>query len=335
MDTSRVLQIVGDRDAGFILCLIVIVNLALGSLVMNMHPDLYPPFFPFDLNFFFKPVMGTHWWLYTLLVTFSLFGINMIACFLESIVRLFNTNTGRLRLFAGLLFHAAVILTMAAHIYDGFYGSSSHAMIMPYTDTTIEGIGDVRTKSVNSTIHPDGSLKDTEAILQIQLADGSTVEKTIAYNQPALFNAGQREIIIQGGQNQPTGIMLAQKSDGREFPMMPYQPQQLPGGQLTLQGIFETKMGILIAQFVWERMSKEPQLLTMTLHHRMSRHNNIKVAGRIYDYEEMIDAPVVTAMIRYNPAIPIILISLLVATIGTVLLIRYARSQSQRSSAIN
>lgn len=330
----RLIQILGNRNAGFVLCLIVVLNLAVGSLVMNMHPDLYPPFFPFDLNFFFRPAMGVHWWLYLLLVTFSLFGINLIACLLESVVRLRNTTTGRVRLYVGLLFHAAVILTLAAHVYDGFYGGSRQLMITPEA-TAIEGIGDVSAKSIASTYHPDGSLKDTEAVLHIQREDGGTLEKTIAYNQPALFDGAQREIIIQGGQEQPVGIMLMRKDDGEEFPMMPYRPQELPGGRLTLQGVYKTKTGILVARFVWERISQQPQLLSMALHRRMARHNKITVAGKTYGYKEMIEAPVAAVMVRYNPSIPIILISLLVATIGTVLQIQYARTQSKRGNSIS
>ena len=91
-------------------------------------------------------------------------------------------------------------------------------------------------------------------------------------------------------------------------------------------------MELLLAQFVWDQISQHPQLLTMALHHQMTRHNKINIAGEVYGYKEMIQAPVVATMVRYNPAIPIILVSLLVSTIGTVLLIQYARIQSKRTN---
>jgi len=323
----RTVEILGNRHAGFILCLIVIINLAAGSLVMNMNPEIYPPFFPFDLKFFFQPTLAVHWWLYILLITFGLFAINMVACFVESIIRLRTATTGRLRLFVGIFIHAALILTMAAHVYDGFYGNSGQATLSPQP-TSIAGIGDVSALSVHSTHHPDGSLKDTEAILKIAQPDGSSTRQRIAYNEPAAFNTGQREIIIQGGQKRPVGVVLIRKSDGKMFNMMPYQPQQISDGRLTLKGIYQSQMEVLIAQFVWEKISEQPQLLTMALHDGMVRHNKITVANDVLGYKEMLKVPVVAVMTRYNPAIPIILLSLLVAIIGTVLQIYYARTQS-------
>lgn len=324
----RTIEILGDRHVGFILCLIVILNLAAGSLVMNMNPDLYPPFFPFDLKFFFQPTLAVHWWLYLLLFTFSLFAINMVACFVESLVRLKTAVTGRRRLFIGIFIHAAFILTMAAHVYDGFYGTSGQATLTPEA-TSIAGIGDVSALSVYNSRHPDGSLKDTEVSLKIIRDNGQSIEKRMAYNEPATFDGAKREIIVQSGQERPVGVVLIRKSDGKIFNMMPYRPHQISGGQLTLKGIYQSPMRVLIAEFVWEKVTAQPQLLTMALHTEMARHNKITVANKLLGYKEMLKVPVVAVMTRYNPAIPIILLSLLAASIGTVLQIRYARGQSR------
>ena len=324
----RTLEILGDRHVGFILCLIVILNLAAGSLVMNMNPELYPPFFPFDLKFFFQPTLAVHWWLYLLLATFSLFAINMTACFIESLIRLKTATTGRRRLFIGIFIHAALMFTMAAHVYDGFYGTSGQATLTPNA-TSIAGIGDVSALSIYNSHHPDGSLKDTEVILRITQNDGQSIKKRIAYNEPATFDGGQREIIVQGGQERPVGVVLIRKSDGEIFNMMPYQPHQISGGQLTLKGVYQSPMKVLIAEFVWEKVAAQPQLLTMALHAEMVRHNKITVANELLGYKEMLKVPVVAVMTRYNPAIPIILLSLLAASIGTMLQIRYARAQSK------
>jgi len=294
---------------------------------MNMNPEIYPPFFPFDLQFFFQPTLTVHWWLYLLLITFSFFAINMVACFIESLIRIKSATTGKLRLFIGIFIHAALILTMAAHIYDGFYGSSGQATLSP-EPTLITGIGNVSALSVHNTHHPDGSLKDTEVILKISQKNAESTQQRIAYNEPATFENGQREIIIQGGQNRPAGVILIRKHDGEIFEMMPYRPQQINGGRLTLKGVYQSQMEVLIAQFVWEKISEQPQLLTMALHDGMVRHNKITVDNEILGYKEMLEVPVVAVMTRYNPAIPIILLSLLVATIGTVLQIYYARTQS-------
>ncbi len=329
----RTLEILGDRHVGFILCLIVILNLAAGSLVMNMNPELYPPFFPFDLTFFFRPALTVHWWLYLLLITFSLFAVNMVACFIESLIRLKTATTGRHKLFIGIFIHAALILTMAAHVYDGFYGTSGQATLTPKA-TSIAGIGDVTALSVHNSYHPDGSLKDTEVALKITQDNGQSIGKRMAYNEPAIFDGGQREIIVQSGQERPVGVVLVRKSDGAVFDMMPYQPHQINGGQLTLKGVYQSPMRVLIAEFVWEKVATQPQLLTMALHAEMVRHNKITVADEQLEYKEMLTVPVVAVMTRYNPAVPIILLGLLAASIGTLLQISFARRQASTTPII-
>lgn len=298
---------------------------------MNMHPDIYPPFFPFNLTFFFHPIQAVHGWLYALLITFGLLCINMIACLIESILRLKKASTGKLRLYVGLLFHGAMLLTMFAHIHDGFYGGSSQAMLTT-KPTTIPGIGTVQVQSATNQRHPDGSLKDSLATLEFHLENGTTHTETIAYNEPALFDKGRREIIIQGAQHQPTGVVLISKNNGEELSMLPLKPISISGGQLTLRGIYKTQMRVLIAQFVWERISHQPQMLTMALDQQMTRHNKINLNDQIFGYKKMITTPMVSVMTRYNPSVPTILISLLMAFVGTILLIHYTRMHSKRLS---
>lgn len=320
----RLIQILGNRNAGFILCMVVIINLAIGSLVMNLYPDLYPPFFPYNLNFFFQPVQKVHFWLYGLLITFGLFGINLGACLIESTVKLVSSANNRLRQWAALLIHIAMFLTMGAHLYDGFYGSSGQAMITP-EGTEIPGIGFVKTESVVNTQHPDGSLKDTAATLAFKLTDGTEVTKTLTYNEPALFDGGKREVLIQGGENQPIGLVLANQQQGSRFELLPYERTPIPGGSLSLQGVFQTRAGIIFAEFHWTPDGGKRQSRALALNGDMGRHNQLMLAGNQYRFQEMIEAPVLAAMTRYNPSIPLILLSLLTATLGTMLLIQLAR----------
>lgn len=328
----RLIQILGNRNAGFLLCMLVIINLAIGSLVMNMYPDLYPPFFPYDLKFFFQPVEKVHFWLYGLLITFGAFSINLTACLVESIIKLVTSGTNRMRQSAALLMHIALFLTLGAHLYDGFYGNSGHAMIPP-EGTHVPGIGLVKTDSVVNTFHPDGSLKDTAATLSFKLLDGTEVTETLTYNQPALFEGGKREIIIQSGENQPIGIVLANKQNGEAIRLMPYEPVAIPGGSLRLQGMFQTESGIVFAEFQWTPTGGKAYAQALALNSNMQRHNKLVLAKNHYAFKEMIEAPYLAAMTRYNPAIPLIMLSLLTATIGTILLIYLASSGRNQKAA--
>ena len=312
------IKIVGNRSAGFILTLVVVVNLAIGSLVMNFNPDLYPPFFPFDLNYFFDPVRPVHFWLYGLIATFTLFSLNLSACLVESIVELLQSQGQRLKRCAALLIHIALLLTMAAHLYDGFYGQTQQGTITSQ-GVNIPGIGLVHAKSVQNFYHPDDSLKETEATLSMQLTNGEKLEKTIAYNEPAIFDGGIWEIIIQSGQNQPSGIVLIDDANGKEIKLAHEQSLRLAGGFLTLSGIVSTQVGPF-AQLSWKPFQGPRVQQFIALNPNTKRHNSIMLSGERYRFKEMLMEPIVAVMVRYNPAIALVILALVISAVGLILL---------------
>lgn len=320
----RLICILGNRYAGFVLGMVVILNLAVGSLVMDHFPKTYLPFFPNDLGFFFDPVQAKHAWLYTLLVTFSLFAVNLIACIIETVVRMVRARSARLRQMAALLFHLSLVLILLAHLHDGVYGNE-YRMALDDQPQEIPGIGMVRVESLQSHYHPDGSLKDTDVALWIRLTDGRELHKRIAYNEPAMFSGGMREIIIQQGEHRPSGLIVTRVSDDAPLRLMPHEPYRIEGGHLVLRGASMSKMGVPIADLLWLRKDGTRQQLFMVLNGRASRHTEIEIAGERYRYQAPVTTPVAFVMVRYNPAIPLVLAGLLLASLGTILLIGWQR----------
>ncbi len=320
----RAIRLLGNRYAGFILCMVVIINLVIGSLVMNMHADLYPPFFPFDLNFFFEPVNSVHSWLYALLLTFSLFAVNLFFCLLESFIRLANSKSNRRKQIAALLIHLALFVTMMAHLQDGFQGRTEQLMITS-KESRLTDLGSVRAESLKTLSHPDGTLKDTEVMLQFTLDNGQTLEKKIAYNEPAIFDAGTREVIIQGGDMRPAGIVLVRQSDQHEIRLVRNEPYAVEGGRMILMGVYPSKMGMLMAQVAWQAKSGERAKKMLVLDHRAGMHTKLQLAGETYQYRETFKMPVVGVQYRYNPSIPLILNALVMSLVGLILLIALPR----------
>ncbi len=323
----RLICILGNRYAGFVLGMAAILNLAVGSLVMDHFPKTYPPFFPNDLGFFFDPVQAKHAWLYTLLVAFFLFTVNLIACIIETVVRMVQTRNARLKPLAALLFHLALALILVAHLHDGVYGNE-YQVALDDQPQEIHGIGIVRVESLQNHYHPDGTLKDTDVALWIRLADGQELRKRIAYNEPALFNGGMREILIQQGEHRPSGLIITRVSDGAPLRLMPHEPYRIEGGHLVLRGASMSKMGMPIADLLWLRKDGTRQQLFMVLNERASRHTEIEIAGERYRYQAAITTPVAFVMVRYNPAIPLVLAGLLLACLGTILLIGWQRRRA-------
>lgn len=317
----NLIRILGDRHAGFLLCLLVVVNLIAGSLVMNSYPELYPKFFHLDLNYFFQPVRIEHAWLYALLLTFSLFGINLLACTADSVIRLVVNRGGRLKEYAALLFHVALVITMVAHLYEGFFASTQQVAITAQ-GVELPELGRVKVESLQNIYYPDGSLKDTEVALSFAKPDGQQVGKDIAYNEPAIFDGGRRQVVMLSGQTTASGVTLTRGTDKREFSLEENEPLALEKGSLVLQGFFESRAGAPYALFQWQPEGDKRQLLVMALH-AGAPLAQIEIDGVPYLFDRLEESPLVVAIVKYNPAIPLMLISLLLASIATVLLIRW------------
>lgn len=322
----KLIRILGDRHAGFLLCLLVVVNLIAGSLVMNSYPELYPKFFHLDLNYFFQPARIEHAWLYALLLTFSLFGVNLLACTADSVIRLVVNRGGRLKEYAALLFHVALVITMVAHLYEGFFASTQQVAITAQ-GVELPELGRVKVESLKNIYHPDGSLKDTEVALSFDQPDGQQVGKDIAYNEPAIFDGGRRQVVMLSGQTIPSGIAILRGTDDREFILEEGRPLAMGNGSLVLQGFFESRAGVPYAHFLWQPESGKRQLFIMALHAGAS-HAQIEMGGVPYRFGRIAESPFIVAIVKYNPAIPLMLISLLLASIATVLLIRWLATRS-------
>lgn len=327
----NLIRILGDRHAGFILCLIVIINLVVGSLVMNNYPDLYPKFFHLDLNYFFQPVRGEHFWLYALLVTFSLFGINLLACTVESVIRLLSNKAGRLKATAALLFHVALVITMIAHLYEGFYSSTQQVQIAGQ-GVEFPELGKVRIASLNNIYYPDNSLKDTEITLLFDKADGQQISKDIAYNQPAIFDWGRRQVVMLGSQEIPAGVAIVRSGGNREFRLEENKPLLMENGSLMLQGLFQARNGLIFAKLLWRPANGYPQPHVMALT-AGTPYSQIKIDGASYQFGTVIEMPLLAAIIRYNPAIPLMVVSLLLAAAATILLIVWLKGRSRNQPA--
>ena len=323
----NLIRILGDRHAGFILGMIVVLNLVAGSLVMNSHPELYPRFFHLDLNYFFRPVRSEHSWLYALLLTFSLFGINLLACIIDSIVRLLNNKAGRLKASAALLFHVALVITMAAHLLEGFYASTQQ---IPITVQGVElpGLGKVQVESLKNIYYPDNSLKDTEVTLLFSKPDGQRISKDIAFNEPADFDAGRRQVVMLSGEMMPSGVVISRSTDNQEFRLEANKPVPLGSGSLLLQGFFKTGNGLPYAQFLWQFDNGNRQQHIMVLD-AGAPHSQIKIDGVLYQFNKAIETPFIGAIVRYNPAIPLMLVSLILASAAIFLLVKWLSSRGK------
>jgi hypothetical protein len=267
-----------------------------------------------------------HGWLYLLLLTFTLFGINLMACSIDTFIRLINNRAGRLKASAALLFHVALLVTMVAHLYEGFYASTERTMINEQERELAE-IGTVRMESLKNIYHPDNTQKDAEVTLLFDRPDGQHVKKEIAFNEPAIFDGGRRQVVMLTAQKRPAGVIIHSDKENRSYHFMPDKPQHISTGLLVLQGLFQDRNRINYAQFLWMGINGQQQQLFMVLDNRLPQKSQININGTIYRFQELVEMPFIVAIIRHNPAIPLILLGLILASFAVILLIVWIRNR--------
>ncbi len=285
---------------------------------MNIYSELYPPFFPFDLNYFFDPVKIEHSWLYALMITLLLYGISLTACLIESTINLIKTSNHRLKRVAALLIHLALLLMMVTHLVDGFYGKTLQGSLSQ-EGVLIPGIGQVATRSIENIYHPDGTLKDTKLVLDIVRTEGEQIERHIAYNEPALFDNGTWEIIIQSGEKVIDGFTIENRATSQVVTLSSTKETRINEGVLTLQRIVRTQMGPF-ALVDWQPKFGKPAQKIIGLSSSAGRHSVIVLNGEQFHFKGLTHQLVATVMVRYNPAILLASFALIISAIGLVLL---------------
>ncbi len=320
----NIIRSLGNRNYGLILGFLIVLNLGCGSLMMNFFPDTYPRFALLDFEFFFDPVSAVHFWFYSLILVMSLFGINISVCTVEAFFRLLKTKTNRRRQVAALLCHLSILLALVAHLHEGLAGKSQQ-MRIGSRSTNLPGIGRSLTESVTMSTHPDGSLKDTQAVLAFEMLDGRSLKKIVSYNNPAIFNYGKDQVIILHGENKPVGLILTDSKGNKQTPLTFKSPLSLAGGVLILNKIFPTQHNVLFAALTWVPEKNPRKPLYLALDRRFQGHNQIIAGPNGYRFEKTIEQGMIHAMVRHNPSIPYMLVSLLLLAAGCVLLIRRPR----------
>ncbi len=335
----KIIRLLGNRKAGFIITMGAVANLAAGSLVMNFNPEIYPAFFNFSMEFFFTPVKPVHTWFYILIVILFLLGGSLFFSTLETVISLITGEKGseydsssryytRNRKLAAVLVHAAIIIALGAHLIDGFYGRTMRVQAVLGGNgfdewVEIPGLGRMRVNTFEEITWPDGSRMDLVVRSSFMLSNGSREERIISYNSPALFNSAMREVIIQDGRNHVVAIILLdQKYNVYKLPLN--RPVKINGGTLNFQGIFETDKRIAVAYFILQKGDgsgemEERYILTGA---GPVQHKTLNYSGISYSIQKMEEAFIFSGMAVYNPSIFLIMISVGLSFFGIYFMFR-------------
>ena len=313
---NNIIRILGNKTAGFVLGMMGVLGLIAGSAVMNLNPKIYPPFFGFDLNFFFNPVHPIHSWLYFLMLIFFLYGTSLFFNTLNASLYFLRKKEIPLRS-AGIIFlHFSVVLGLVGHLYEGFTEKTYHLKINE-VNTSLPVYGSVWLEKMEEFRYPDNSLKDVNATLAFLLPDGSEVKKNISYNSPATFDLGRTEFVIQSAAAYPRKIIFTEESEKREYSIRREEPLETDEGTLYLEGVDRTKTGSILAFFSWAESSGESSLRMLNVKvDDPEGKNKIIIGKRILQFKEAIDAPEMVLLFKINPALPVTATAMLFFFIG-------------------
>ncbi len=323
----RIVRFLGNRYAGFVLGLLIVAALALGSLAMNLNSDIYPPFFPFNIRFFFNPIQAVHSWFYVLFLLLFLFGINTAACSLDSIHRLLKTRHNTWIRLIALLFHLTLGLAFSAHLWEGL-SSQNHTMPIGIQETRLPGIGFAKLESAVDQFYPDGSLKDTEARIVFRSPRGGTTEKRVSYNSPALFDWGTKEVLIQRSMKRPVAFAVTEHDRKNRYVIAPGKSTSLPGGTVDLKRIIQRGMRFPFAVINWRSDKGETKTFFLALDSRAQAYNRLELSGKSYIFKEIIYNRSLLVLVRSNPAVLLLgACILMLLTASVLLIVFYLRNQ--------
>ncbi|OGT19636.1 MAG: hypothetical protein A2V90_04065 [Gammaproteobacteria bacterium RBG_16_57_12] len=116
---------------------------------------------------------------------------------------------------------------------------------------------------------------------------------------------------------------MKRSADGQAIRLTVNAPHPLDNGSLMLQRFLKNSNGLPYAAFIWQDSGGNQQQLFMALAADQPEAPHIQIADARYDLEEIIETPFIVAIIRHNPAVPLILVSLLLASVATALLIKW------------
>jgi hypothetical protein len=180
-----------------------VVLLALGSVVLTATRDGASARIAMDdVRGFFAAPAAAHLWFYLLLPVLALYALNTLLATWQSVVRKWRNGIRAPQLYAPAVIHLAFLFGLLAHAVGGLLGSEGGNVLV---GPDWRELGDGRRARVTSfdvEPHPNGSMKQLRAQLEIEAADTTTTE-TVSYNGPLSRGLGSDLLILTRPQSVP------------------------------------------------------------------------------------------------------------------------------------
>jgi len=196
-----------------------VVLLAIGSVVLTATRDGASAMIAMDdVRAFFTAPAPAHMWFYLLLVVLTLYALNTALATWQSVARKWRNGIRAPHLYAPAVIHLAFLAGLLAHGVGGLWGSEAGSILVGPDWRELADGRRARVTGIDVEPHPDGSMKQLRANVEIRNIDATTDERgnantnantntktaVIHYNGPLSSGLGSELLLLIRPQSVPT-----------------------------------------------------------------------------------------------------------------------------------
>lgn len=311
---KRLYDVIKSPKTGIITGFSVTGLLIIGSILMNFFPKAYQGLSGEDISFFFSNVRAIHIWFYVMFFGFIVYGANAFFCTLDSVTKKIKGGVKQVGLYGASIIHAGFLITMVAHLVGGF-GSRMEKPTTVTGEWTKAGNIEMKVTNLKTVSYPNGMPKRVEIAMTVR-RNGQEINDILGYNQPVTLDYGTKEILLRDYGTIPLGITL--KVDNTLHELKMYDTIRINGAEIMLADLSQSPSHRYpVVSLVNIPQDGSPQLVLL----QKGEANSKAINGSKVVFADIRTTPGALVSIKENPSIPITLGSIILFSIGTVLVI--------------
>ena len=311
---KRLYDIIKSQKIGIITGFSVTILLIIGSLLMNFFPEAYQGLSGEDISFFFTNAKPIHIWFYVMFFGFIVYGVNTFFCTLDSVTKKIKGGVRKVGLYGASIIHVGFLITMLAHLVGGF-GSRMEKPITVTGEWAKSGNIEMKITNLKTVSYPNGMPKKVAISMKVR-RNGQEINDILGYNQPVTLDYGTKEILLRDYGTIPLGITL--KVDNTLHELKMYDTIRINGAEVMVADLYlPPSHRYPVVNLINTPQDGTPQQVML----RIGEANSKTINGSKVVFADIRTTPGALVSIKENPSIPITLGSIILFSIGTVLVI--------------
>lgn len=311
---KKVYDFIKSQKLGIIIGFSVTGLLIIGSLIMNFYPYHYSGLSGEDITFFFGHKKPIHIWFYLLFFACIIYGINTFFCTTDSVLRKVRGGIKKVPLYGASIMHVGFIVTLVVHLIGGLYCSLSPPISVSEEWTDMGGF-EMKVTGLDTSSYPNGMPKKITGYVSVR-KDDTEYEDTIGYNNPVVLNNGALAVLLRDYGNTVSSVVL--KVGDRMHNLKANEVFTLNGQKTRMADLYmPPQYRYPVVKLLSTTQNRETQSIYLTV----GEHNAKEILGTKIAFLDIKTVPGVLVTIKNNPSIPLSLVTVVLFSLGTVLVV--------------